>query len=516
MRCKFGTCTTITEFLANFLNRLLQNDIFFCCSLAVEPLYPQVCQQVPVCEAMSEANAPSPVELSRRLNSLPCALSFHRDELPSTLLHLVLESRHIGFYIRNVLQLWAASAASLSLIQLMAAFLFLPPILTTGQVLWLACVTVPLLSVSLIGAPTDPSVMNVATGKNYRHLDREVTLLHISILIKRRIIKFSFSISDSEFCGLVLQLQTTAISYHAGRDFLRRPDGCVHQGERGVRSDRPMCLDLPEPQRKRRARIVVRLGWTCHARLPLSDTALDCFSLRSVLGLVIIYWNDYILVLASSFSCYLTVFISMSFIHRQYHLWQRNPFSNRLWVAICVLVWVFTVQLAIFSDLFSDGQSYMLWCFPTELVDIFFRFQCVGSACRCFILPVPYSCLLTEQSSRTAICVSLFRGRRGWFFCGRCRCSASTSWSNTTRSSEWFFSWTVDLFISKINVFYNRVNVRLQKRARLEFGTKLGMNSPFWSRDIVDMPAINYFHAVILKATITRRGFYLTNWHPAT
>lgn len=144
-------------------------------SIAVEPLYPQVCQQVPAFSPVSQSDTISPVELSRRLNSLPCALSFHREEL-SSLLHLVLESRHLGFCLRNVLQLWAASVASLSAIQLGAALFFLPPVLTAGQVLWLSCVAVPLLSVSLMGAPTDSSVMNVATGKNSRRIDRAVMM----------------------------------------------------------------------------------------------------------------------------------------------------------------------------------------------------------------------------------------------------------------------------------------------------------------------------------------------------
>ena len=139
----------------------------------MEPLYPQVCQQVPVFSPVSHDNTVSPAELSRRLNSLPCALSFHRDEL-SSLLHLVLESRHVGFCLRNVLQLWAASIASLSAVQLGAALLFLPPVFTTGQVIWLSCVIIPLLSTSLIGAPTDPGVMNIATGKNSRKVDKAV------------------------------------------------------------------------------------------------------------------------------------------------------------------------------------------------------------------------------------------------------------------------------------------------------------------------------------------------------
>lgn len=154
------------------------NHIFSFYSLAVEPLYPQVCQQVPVFSSLSQTNTVSPAELSRRLNSLPCALSFHRDEL-SSLLHLVLEARHVGFCLRNVLQLWAASIASLSTVQLGAAFLFLPPIFTAGQILWLTCIIIPLLSISLIGAPTDPGVMNVATGKNSRKVDKGVNSIVI-------------------------------------------------------------------------------------------------------------------------------------------------------------------------------------------------------------------------------------------------------------------------------------------------------------------------------------------------
>ena len=132
-----------------------------------------MCQQVPVSVPVTETNVISPIELSRRLNSLPCALSFHRDEL-SSLLHLVLESRHVGLCLRNVLQLWASSVASLSVLQIMAAILFLPPIMTAGQIIWITCITIPILSVSLLGAPTDPAVMNIATGKNSRNVDRAV------------------------------------------------------------------------------------------------------------------------------------------------------------------------------------------------------------------------------------------------------------------------------------------------------------------------------------------------------
>lgn len=50
-------------------------------------------------------------------------------------------------------------------------------LLTLGQVLWLACIIVPLLSVSLVGGPTDPGVMQKSTGKNQCSITSEVSLI---------------------------------------------------------------------------------------------------------------------------------------------------------------------------------------------------------------------------------------------------------------------------------------------------------------------------------------------------
>ena len=66
----------------------------------------------------------------------------------------------------NCVQFWLCCMVTLSLAQVFSAFLLLPPLLSVGQVLWLVIVIVPLLAVSLVGAPTDPSIMQSATGKN--------------------------------------------------------------------------------------------------------------------------------------------------------------------------------------------------------------------------------------------------------------------------------------------------------------------------------------------------------------
>jgi hypothetical protein len=59
-------------------------------SLAVEPLYPQVCQKVAVFKETTSDQGPSPVELSRSLNSIACSISFRRED-PISIFHLIME-----------------------------------------------------------------------------------------------------------------------------------------------------------------------------------------------------------------------------------------------------------------------------------------------------------------------------------------------------------------------------------------------------------------------------------------
>ncbi|XP_063240300.1 transmembrane protein 94 isoform X2 [Bacillus rossius redtenbacheri] len=142
-------------------------------SLAVEPLYPQVCQKVPAFRAPPPGLGPSPVDLSRMLNSVACSLSFCRED-PISIFHLVMESRHHMQSTWNCVQFWTCCAMSLSCAQALAACFMMPPLLSAGSVLWLACVVVPALSTSLVGVPTDPRVMQQATGKNQCVVNTEV------------------------------------------------------------------------------------------------------------------------------------------------------------------------------------------------------------------------------------------------------------------------------------------------------------------------------------------------------
>ena len=59
----------------------------------------------------------------------------------------------------------------------------LPPVLQTGSVLWLVCLVVPLLSLSLVASSTDPQVMQRATGKNQCVVDTQASNFCVYILV---------------------------------------------------------------------------------------------------------------------------------------------------------------------------------------------------------------------------------------------------------------------------------------------------------------------------------------------
>lgn len=179
------------------------------CSIAIEPLYPQVCQDYP---AYTESNifnnkqkikktlrskffntvhekpvTISPVYLSRMLNSLPCSVSMQRDD-PLSLVTLIELSRRftLGFWncvqvkvfelfkklniltIFNFLQFWACCACSFTILNTIIACLTLPPIITPMMILYLMCIAVPLISVSLVRIEPDSVVSALFALKECR------------------------------------------------------------------------------------------------------------------------------------------------------------------------------------------------------------------------------------------------------------------------------------------------------------------------------------------------------------
>ncbi|CAH2007315.1 unnamed protein product [Acanthoscelides obtectus] len=131
-------------------------------SIAVKPLYPQVCQKRTIYEKNKDCIGP--IELSCMLNSVPCALSFKRED-PLSLHRLIMESRHFVATIWNSVQYWLCCCVALSVLQTIAALFMLPGLMTTWQVLWFCCIVIPAISISLMAKPLDMDVMKKPQGK---------------------------------------------------------------------------------------------------------------------------------------------------------------------------------------------------------------------------------------------------------------------------------------------------------------------------------------------------------------
>lgn len=159
----------------------LQGD----CSISMEPLYPQVCQNYPAFtesniynnkQAHSRENSLkwwqmppktitiSPIYLSRMLNSVACSISVCRDD-PISILGLIELARRFSIGLWNCIQFWSCCGVMISILNMLSSCMSLPAILTPDLSLYLMCFVVALLSVSLVRIEPDSMIMNRATGK---------------------------------------------------------------------------------------------------------------------------------------------------------------------------------------------------------------------------------------------------------------------------------------------------------------------------------------------------------------
>jgi len=350
----YGEVVCVMGSSANYHNVpiFLQSDA----SLAIEPRYSQLCQDVPVFEAPcssrgegGEAAAltsiPSPVAVSQLLISVASSLSFKMEDEIS-IFHLIFESRHFCMQMWNCMQFWTCSLVTLSALSFLAALLMLPPFFTAGQTLYLSMVFVPALSLSLLGANIDTDIMNISTGKNVVSVDAAL-------------VKYVFWCYGSRFIPaiaiLVLAHLLSVMNYFDGDG-----DGTSHPTSAAV--------------------------------------AYQLLQHSNMLATVV----------------YLTG-ISLSFIFRGRQIWQKHPKNNLLWfktVALLLVLQTAYSLVAIYNHQLPSSDN---------VPAIPFQVWTVWSVGIVLVLGI------NEMVKRQEI----------------------------------------------------KVEVRHQKRQRLEFGTKLGMNSPF-------------------------------------
>jgi len=217
------------------------------CSIAVEPLYPQVCQDVDAyteaniqhnklmwqrqsgkskgnddeellegglqgCAMQSPAHTISPLYLSRLLNSLPCSIAVCRDD-PLSLVAIIELSRRFSLGLWNCIQYWACCAGSISILNVLCACLSLPPLLTPLLGIYLMCVPVPLIAISLAHIDVDPKIMNRATSKKQTDYDTRAFAFvmwcygcKFIVLVVSMVRCVIFQFEEQNYCVNLLQL----------------------------------------------------------------------------------------------------------------------------------------------------------------------------------------------------------------------------------------------------------------------------------------------------------------------
>ncbi|UXI15207.1 hypothetical protein NH340_JMT01150 [Sarcoptes scabiei] len=338
-------------------------------SIGINPMYPHVCLTEPIFPVdpfrQNDPGELNPINLANELIALPCSIKMQRHNA-IIFYYLILIARDYMMRMRNLFQFFLSSCLSLTLAQMIASLLFLPPLFSPGIVIWLSLIFIPFLSISLMGIKPDPSVMNVATGKKL-HLNKE-TLVYFFVCY---IIKFIPSIL---ICVIIFAIiiQTSCERTKVGRSTL---GPCWMFSD--VKADGDIKTDLI---------------WSSH--LLIGQT------------------------IASFFLVLYLVIISIGFVHRNYLLWQRCPFVN--------YCWLLTSFSLIILHLFVCLLEIYIYVPEVEITEQFIQ-----------IIP---------------------------FYI-------------------WIIGFTWPILLISINLFAKRreikMNNRQQRRARLDFGTKLGMNSPF-------------------------------------
>ncbi|XP_052850994.1 LOW QUALITY PROTEIN: transmembrane protein 94 [Drosophila gunungcola] len=363
------------------------------CSIAVEPLYPQVCQDVDAytesniqhnkllwqrqskgkakgnndaeellesglqgCAMQTPAHTISPLYLSRLLNSLPCSIAVCRDD-PLSLVAIIELSRRFSLGLWNCIQYWACCAGSISILNVLCACLSLPPLLTPLLAIYLMCVPVPLIAISLAHIDVDPKIMNRATSKKQTDYDSRA---------------FAF-VMWCYGCKFIVLVATMLVSYWM---FLSEPR--LNPATEATEDTIALDFEADDDDDDEDFYQFLYFARSC-----------------ALLGIILHF-----------------VFISFTFVHRDHALWQRNPFTNRIWAITCLLLVLF----------------HGVTCFVQLLLEDF-----------------------DEQLPKLWVAMLVLFG-----------------------------GCLLSMFVSELAKFQeNKVNARYQRRARLDFGTKLGMNSPF-------------------------------------
>lgn len=366
--CVVGSCANNENFPI-----FSQADV----SIAVEPLYPQVCQRIPVLPQHSDKEevVQFPHQIAHLLNSVPCCLILNREK-SIKIASYIMEARHLMQRFWSCVQFWICCVTFLSLLQFIAFLFNFPPILSLDGLVFLILIIVPVISMSLVGTGfVDAKILRQATSKNHYDFNVETGLYIVWC--------YGFKFLVSLISCILFHFTMLSANCHFDR------------GQYNTTST----IETSPSFNNTASRM-----FGCSSLYPSSSTqpvVIEPASQFRVLGsiqqlqlcLVIIH----------------LLIISYSFVYRDYNIWTSCHYSNILWKVISCFVFVSSALFTILLYTTADGVAM-----TTGHVIIF--------------------------------CVS---------------------------------GLVVFVVCEFIKLQEIEKNVRYQKRARLDFDTKLGMNSPF-------------------------------------
>ncbi|CAB3253813.1 unnamed protein product [Arctia plantaginis] len=370
----YGEVVCVMGSAANCLNMeiFMQADA----SIAVEPLYPVLCQKMPPYQVPKSCIGP--IDLARALNSVPCSLSMTR-EADVSLFTLITISRHYMTCLWNSTQFWMCSVCFLALLQVGSLCGFLPLALSVGGAAWGAWVAVAPLAGALAFAPPDRALMQRAATRPHRPLDAKMAIFvfwcyALKFLPAAVSILVLYGLTLRSFCEQI------ALATNSTGCWLVYP---INVGPFNETHD----LSLKSFH-----------GW--------GDDFYDEFYLAQHITLALITLH--------------LIVISISFVHRQSSVWQRGFWTNKVWTVTVVII------------------------------------VCCQAAFSCSMLSTRYG-----SCGRWATCARAVRVERAL-------------------GAGYGLSLLLVFALNELIKWQEiKADVRNQRRARLDFGTKLGMNSPF-------------------------------------
>ncbi|CAH2106676.1 unnamed protein product [Euphydryas editha] len=345
-------------------------------SIAVEPLYPVLCQKMPPYQVPRDCIGP--IDLARSLNSVPCSLSMSRDADVS-LFALITMSRHFTMCLWNSTQFWICSSCFLSLLQVGSVVCVGAGALSPGGAV-AGSLAGALLAAALSFAPPHAAlVLRAATRPALAFSARMAVFVFWCYACKflpsalSILILYGFTLRS--FCEQIATFTNTTSCW------LMYP---VNVGNYSSSQD----LSLKSWH-----------GW--------GDDFYDGFYLAQHITLALITLH--------------LIVISMSFIHRHSSIWQARFWTNWVWCVTVVFLLV--------------GQSG----FSAAMLSASYGGGCAAHGA-CALRYAVRAPLLAAYAASLLLAFAL---------------NELIKWQEL------------------------KVDARNQRRARLDFGTKLGMNSPF-------------------------------------